>query len=88
MLKYAVFDAIQNNTEFTMAGQNGAMQIGSMYQTKKTLIFNFETGEIITLTKNRLQEILSDKPELLEKFKKQDNKNDYLKKYLIDYLKS
>ena len=88
LLKYAVYDALQNNTEFTMNGGNGAMQMGGMYQTKKTVFFNFETGEITTLTKNKLKEILSDKPELLEKFKKQDNKNDYLKKYLIDYLKS
>ena len=88
LLKYAVFDAAQDNTQFVVGGANGALQMGNSYQTKKTLICIFESGEILTLTKNRLKEFLSDKPELLEKFKKQDNKNDYLKKYLIDYLKS
>lgn len=88
LLKYAVFDVIQNNPQFTMNGANGAMSMDGTNQTKKTLIFNFETGGTTTLTKNSLKEIISDKPELLEKFKKQSNKNDYLKKYLIDYLKS
>ena len=86
--KYVVFDAVQNNTEFTMSSEDGTMKMGGMNQTKKTLFFNFETGEITTLTKNSLKEILSDRPAMLEKFKKQANKNDYLKKYLIDYLKS
>lgn len=88
LLKYAIFDAVQNNVEFTMTGTNGAMQMGNTNQTKSTFIFDFEKGEIIKLTKTKLKEILTDKPELLEKFKKQENKNDYLKKYLIDYLKS
>ena len=88
LLKYAVFDAMASNIEFTMTGQGGAMEMGGINQSKKTMIVDFETGIITTLTKGKLKEILSDKPQLLEKFKKQDNKNDYLKKYLIDYLKS
>jgi hypothetical protein len=86
-LKYAVYDAIQNKTEMTMDG-SGTMSMSGGGQAKQTFIFNFETGEIAALTKNRLKQILADKPALLEKFKKQSNKDDYLKKYLIDYLKS
>ena len=36
LLKYAVFDALQNNTEFTMNGANGAMMMGSTYQKKNS----------------------------------------------------
>ncbi|UPT71726.1 MAG: hypothetical protein M0D53_05195 [Flavobacterium sp. JAD_PAG50586_2] len=88
LLKYAIFDVLSNNTQFTTDAMTGSMEFGGTNQTKKTMFFNFATAELTTLTKNRLKEILSDKPELLEKFKKQSNKEDYLKKYLIDYLKS
>ncbi len=51
-------------------------------------VIYFETGEIKRLTVKLLKEILADKPALLEKFKKQESKYDYLKVYLKEYLKN
>ena len=68
--------------------QNGGIFIpGSAARIDLAVLF-FETGDMKVLTKSVLKEILADKPELLEKFKKQENKNAYLKQYLIEYLKN
>jgi hypothetical protein len=54
--------------------------------TLQIKILNLKTGERKLLTKKLLIEIISDNPELLEKFNKDENKNLNLKKYLDEYL--
>lgn len=67
--------------------QNGGIFLAKSTARINLAVLFFETDVLKELTKSILKEILADKPELLEKFKKQENKNAFLKKYLIDYLK-
>jgi hypothetical protein len=51
-------------------------------------VLDLITGEINPLTKGLLKNILKDKPDLLKKFKNDQNKSENLKNYLIEYLKT
>ena len=84
--KYPYLDiAIGNN--YDAANGDGSFNLSKTPSIDLAVLY-FETGEVKKLTVNRLKEILADKPQLLEKFKKQESKNDYLKVYLKEYLKN
>ncbi|RTY91361.1 hypothetical protein [Flavobacterium sp. GT3R68] len=74
--KYCYYDAIQNS------GPNSGT-----IPTRRINVLNMDLGEIKLLSKSYLKELLSEKPELLERFKKQENKYQHLKEYLIEFLK-
>lgn len=85
LAKYPYMEILIDNGMTT--SQNGGIFIAKSTARINLAVLFFETGVVKELTKSVLKEILADKPELLEKFKKQENKNAFLKKYLIDYLK-
>lgn len=74
--KLCFYDAVQNS------GPNSGT-----IATLATVVIDINTGEINLLSKSYLKQLLIEKPELLEKFKKQENKYDHLKEYLKEYLK-
>ena len=87
--RYCYYDVVVVRSAPTGFG-NPAMPAANLMVTaadKMTNVVDFNTNEIKTLTNSYLKKILADSPELLEKFKQQKSKSDYLKKYLIDYLK-
>ena len=84
MSKYPYLDILFDNGIRT--SNNGGVFFASSTERIEIAVLSLETGELNELTKSLLREILSDKPELLKKFNDQKNKNDYLKKYLDDYL--
>jgi hypothetical protein len=71
---------------FYDAVQNSGPNTGTV-ATLGTVVIDMNTGEINLLSKSYLKELLIEKPELLEKFKKQENKYKHLKEYLKEYLK-
>lgn len=86
LAKYPYLEILIDNG--MKSSQNGGVFIATSTARINLAVLFFETGIVKELTKSVLKEILVDKPELLEKFKKQENKNDFLKKYLIEYLKN
>ncbi len=72
---------------FYDAVQNSGPNSGTV-PTLRIVVININDGEINLLTKSYLKQLLIEKPELLEKFKKQDNKYQNLKEYLKEYLKN
>ncbi len=84
--KYPYLDIV-SGSNMGMVKEDGSFDLTKTPSIDLAVLY-FETGEIKKLTVNRLKEILVDKPQLLQKFKNQESKNDYLKVYLKEYLKN
>jgi hypothetical protein len=56
------------------------------YRTGGFKILNLQNGDFLILNKNNLKKIIKDNLELSERFDKELNQNDVLKKYLLEYL--
>jgi hypothetical protein len=83
--KYCVYDAINYTTYMnSMPGMPG-MVTTTPY--KAVNIIEMNTGDSKVLTRSRLKKIIADNKVLLEQFKKEEEKSDHLKEYLLDYLK-
>lgn len=85
LAKYPYLEILIDNGMRT--SQNGGIFIAAPTARINLAVLFFETGVVKELTKSVLKEVIADKPDLLEKFKKQENKNAYLKQYLTEYLK-
>ncbi len=86
MGKYPYLD-VADGRNMDMNDGNGGFDLSQAPSVDLTVI-NLETGIMKKLTVKIMKEILADKPDLLEKFKNQESKNDYLKVYLKEYLKN
>jgi hypothetical protein len=49
-------------------------------------LYTLTTGEVISLSKNKIQEIIADDKELSDKFNNESQKNKKFKEYIIKYL--
>ena len=62
-------------------------QYGGIYADSwKKKVIDKRTGEVITLNRNKLQQIIIDDPELSEEFRRESSKSKKLKEYLIRYV--
>lgn len=62
-------------------------QYGGIYADSwKEKVIDRRTGEVITLNRNKLQQIIIDDPELSEEFRRESSKSKKLKEYLIRYV--
>jgi len=81
--RFCVYDAINYSSSINTLPN---MPVMSSFPEKGVNIIEMITGESKVLNISRLKKIIADNTVLLEQFKKEENKSEQLKKYLIDYL--
>jgi hypothetical protein len=77
--KYCYFESL-----YSQAFYNGVSSSTSASLDEKIIYIN--TGEVISLSKNKIQEIIADDKELSDMFNNESQKNKKFKEYIIKYL--
>jgi hypothetical protein len=77
--KYCYFESLYSKPVY-----NGVSSSTSASLDEK--IIDINSGEVISLSKNKIQELIADDKELLDKFNNDSQKNKKLKEYIIKYL--